>query len=208
MDDGQCFPHGTSRILTGTVKGFCYQGTWLDCDGSDAAWGGGLGGTYCGNAKAKAGAAGVGEYENMTEYEFCGDDANEAYVPYSYEGNRVNMCCPSNKPYYQESSGSCVNSPIVSDITPPVISNIQVYDLTSNSARIVWTTNEMSDSQVKYGRTLAYGSATPVYPKGVKSHSVKLSGLKADRTYYFRVKSRDATGNLAVSGDKIFKTKK
>ena len=35
----------------------------------------------------------------------------------------------------------------------------------------------------------------------VTSHSAGISGLAASTTYHYRVKSRDAAGNLTVSGD-------
>src|SRR5205085_5897089 len=40
----------------------------------------------------------------------------------------------------------------------------------------------------------------------VTGHTVALSGLVAGTTYHFRVKSRDAAGNLATSGDYTFAT--
>src|SRR5207247_4304711 len=75
-----------------------------------------------------------------------------------------------------------------------------------SGASIAWTTNEASDSQVEYGTTTAYGSSTTLNTSLVTSHSVNLSGLAANTTYHYRVKSRDAAGNLAVSGDQTFTT--
>src|SRR4029077_3949372 len=40
----------------------------------------------------------------------------------------------------------------------------------------------------------------------VVSHVVTLSGLAASTTYHYRVKSRDAAGNLAISADFTFTT--
>jgi hypothetical protein len=40
----------------------------------------------------------------------------------------------------------------------------------------------------------------------VTSHSVSLSGLAASATYHYRVRSKDAAGNLASSGDQTFTT--
>ena len=40
----------------------------------------------------------------------------------------------------------------------------------------------------------------------VTSHSASLSGLAANTLYHYRVKSRDAAGNLATSGDFTFTT--
>src|SRR5206468_2367825 len=71
----------------------------------------------------------------------------------------------------------------------------------SSSGTISWTTNEASDSQVEYGTSTAYGSLTPLNSSMVTSHSEALSGLLAGTLYHYRVKSKDASGNQAVSAD-------
>src|SRR3989441_9209986 len=78
--------------------------------------------------------------------------------------------------------------------------------ITSTSATITWATDEASDSQVEYGTTTAYGQVSALASALVTSHSVGLSGLSASTVYHYRVKSRDAVGNLAVSGDVTFTT--
>ena len=50
------------------------------------------------------------------------------------------------------------------------------------------------------------GNATPLNMSLVTAHSVSLSGLQANTTYNYRVKSRDAAGNLAASGNLTFVT--
>ncbi len=92
------------------------------------------------------------------------------------------------------------------DTTPPVISAVQAYGVTSSSASIVWTTNETSDSQVEYGPTTAYGTSTPVGPTLITTHSLPLAGLTPASLCHYRVKSKDASGNLATSGDLTFTT--
>src|SRR5439155_1123688 len=87
------------------------------------------------------------------------------------------------------------------DTTPPVISGISPSSVTSTGASIGWTTNEVSDTQVEYGTTTAYGSSTTLNTALVTSHSASLSSLAASTTYHYRVKSRDAAGNLQTSGD-------
>jgi hypothetical protein len=92
------------------------------------------------------------------------------------------------------------------DTTPPVISAISATSITTSSATITWTTNEVSDTQVEYGATTGYGSSTQVNTTMVTSHTATLSGLNANTLYHYRVKSRDAAGNLASSGDQTFTT--
>lgn len=91
------------------------------------------------------------------------------------------------------------------DITPPVISSVSA-SAGSTGATITWTTNETADSQVEYGTTTGYGSLTTLDPTLVLLHSVSLTGLTASTGYHYRVKSKDAAGNLATSSDFTFTT--
>jgi|GEM_PF-2494563 len=92
------------------------------------------------------------------------------------------------------------------DVTPPVISNVAAGNITTSAATITWNTNETSDSQVEYGLTASYGSSSPLDAAMVNSHSVTLSNLQSNTTYHYRVKSKDAAGNLAVSDNFILTT--
>lgn len=97
-------------------------------------------------------------------------------------------------------------SNIAPDTTQPVIFNVWVESITQTGTTITWTTNEASDSQVEYDLTTAYGSQTTLNTAMVTSHGQALSGLTAGKIYHFRVKSRDAAGNLATSPNATFTT--
>ncbi len=92
------------------------------------------------------------------------------------------------------------------DTTPPVISDVSAEGVSGTSAVITWTTDEPADGQVEYGTTPAYGQMSPLSPSRVTEHSVAIAGLSPGTTYHFRVRSRDASGNLAVSEDFTFTT--
>lgn len=91
------------------------------------------------------------------------------------------------------------------DTTPPVISAITSSSITTVGATITWTTDEAADTQVEYGLTTSYGSTTTLADTSpmVTSHSQGLTGLSSLTLYHYRVKSKDAAGNLATSGDYI-----
>ncbi|HEX7286052.1 MAG TPA: MBG domain-containing protein [Candidatus Angelobacter sp.] len=89
---------------------------------------------------------------------------------------------------------------------PPVISNVIVSNVTTTSATVSWTTNVAADSQVVYGTTAAYGSASARDSTAATAHSITLAGLSANITYHFAVKSQGAFGNLATSPDATFAT--
>ena len=101
------------------------------------------------------------------------------------------------------------------DTAPPAISDVSVLARGKQSATIAWKTDEAASSQVEYGKAPSYGSLSPPQPQndptsgssGVITHAVRLTGLQSGTTYHFRVKSKDAAGNEAVSsGDRTFKT--
>jgi chitodextrinase len=92
------------------------------------------------------------------------------------------------------------------DTTAPAIGTPMVDELTTASATVHWSTDEPADGQVEYGTSMALGSATALDASAATSHAAALSGLQPDTNYYFRVRSRDAAGNLAVSDIAIFST--
>jgi len=92
------------------------------------------------------------------------------------------------------------------DTTAPLISNVAVGNITGSSATVTWTTNEGTTSLVEYGTTTTYGSALPETTSFVTTHSRVFTGLSISTTYHYRVRNRDAAGNLGTSGDLTFTT--
>ncbi len=92
------------------------------------------------------------------------------------------------------------------DTTPPTTSAVASSSVTSTGATVAWNTNEASTTQVDWGTTTSYGSSTTLNTTLVTSHSQALSNLTANTLYHYRVKSKDAAGNLGVSGDFTFNT--
>jgi len=92
------------------------------------------------------------------------------------------------------------------DTTPPVISQVTVSSVTLTSAVIAWTTDEPATTKVEYGATAAYGSSSIMDSSLLTTHTVTITGLAAETTYHYRVKSKDGAGNESVSGDDTFTT--
>ena len=94
----------------------------------------------------------------------------------------------------------------VADTTPPVItSGPTVSDITSTSAVVTWDTDEASSSVVEYGAKPEYG-LTAEGEDSVTEHSVSLTSLSPNTTYYYRVGSTDASDNTVWSEQKTFET--
>jgi hypothetical protein len=92
------------------------------------------------------------------------------------------------------------------DTTPPSILGATANGVTATSAVVSWTTSEAATSQVLYGTTPAYGSASPLDSTLVTAHVQALAGLLPNTTYHYQVLSADAAGNAAASGDATFTT--
>ncbi|MBI5229821.1 MAG: fibronectin type III domain-containing protein [Candidatus Magasanikbacteria bacterium] len=91
--------------------------------------------------------------------------------------------------------GGLSNSPSAATIQSavPVISNVQVV-VSAHTALISWVTDTAADSQITYGVTTDLGA---IVSKSLltHNHSITLSGLIANKKYYFLIHSADASGN-------------
>ncbi len=160
---------------------------------------------------------------------------NYVYVDSAVVGNKFNLLMPTGGNYwsnYDEPTEGCndinndsfCDSPYIftggqdhlpwtkkdgwltSTTTPPVISALSVSSITTSSAIITWITNEVSDTQVDYGLTSAYGLSTSLNTTLLTLHSVLLTNLSPSSIYHYSVMSRDIFGNLSVSQDFTFTT--
>ncbi|MDD3102256.1 MAG: fibronectin type III domain-containing protein [Patescibacteria group bacterium] len=91
------------------------------------------------------------------------------------------------------------------DQVDPVISLVN-SSATAYTSTITWETDELSTSQLEYGTTTDYGTETDLDSQLTIQHVIHLTDLTTDRTYHFRVKSKDANDNESVSGDYNFIT--
>ena len=91
------------------------------------------------------------------------------------------------------------------DAIAPLVSAVASSSITPTDATITWITSENANSTVYYGTTVntetETGSATLEF-----SHSVGLSGLSANTTYYYNVSSCDGGANCAIPEQENFTT--
>ncbi len=92
------------------------------------------------------------------------------------------------------------------DSTPPVISSVASSSIGTTTATITWTTNEASDSQVRYGTSSGSYTLSKSSASLVTSHSISLTGLDDDRSYYYVVVSNDSSANSVQSSQSTFVT--
>ncbi|MBU4368702.1 fibronectin type III domain-containing protein [Patescibacteria group bacterium] len=86
------------------------------------------------------------------------------------------------------------------------IFNVNVTNITLNSAKINWETANLSTSLVEYGLTFIYGNQADKGDEKVKLHSVELANLTSGTTYHFRIRSIEESGNILSTEDYTFAT--
>ncbi|UCG34530.1 MAG: S8 family serine peptidase, partial [Phycisphaerales bacterium] len=81
------------------------------------------------------------------------------------------------------------------DCVPPVISNVQATDIEARRATITFDTDEDAIGTARYG--LACGALTETVAGAgfVTQHSVALTGLQENTTYFYAVDAEDRAGN-------------
>ena len=87
----------------------------------------------------------------------------------------------------------------------PEISDVQIKNITKDSAEVTWLTDEEATSFVEFGTDQSYGNTTGYWSTSTE-HMVLLKELKADTEYSLRVLSSDGWGNVAYSDNHVFKT--
>jgi hypothetical protein len=93
------------------------------------------------------------------------------------------------------------------DITPPVISGVNVSHITESSATIAWETDEPSACQIEYGEDDTCDNVQDLGSTFEISHNIILTGLEAETNHRFRIRALDESGNEVVSKDYDFTTK-
>jgi hypothetical protein len=96
-----------------------------------------------------------------------------------------------------------INFIVEVDNTPPIISDVVI---TFHSVTISWTTNEDSTSLVEYGTQSGSYTSTKYDSSYNISHSITLTDLSPNTTYYFAVSSTDKAGNSIQSEEYNFTT--
>ena len=87
---------------------------------------------------------------------------------------------------------------------PPVISSLNVSNITGSSATIQWKTDAAADTTVNYGTTMAYGQSQANAAASTE-HSLTLASLAPNTLYHFQAVSANANGST-VSPDTTFTT--
>ncbi|UCE74218.1 MAG: S8 family serine peptidase [Methanomassiliicoccales archaeon] len=81
------------------------------------------------------------------------------------------------------------------DDNPPEISDIQVVDVSTNTATIEWLTNKPANSIIHYGSTPDLGLVEDDLDNYMNTHSMTLEGLSPNTDYYYNIQGYDQYGH-------------
>jgi peptidoglycan hydrolase-like protein with peptidoglycan-binding domain len=127
--------------------------------------------------------------------------------PYTITWNSTGVSDGSHTLYAvaKDTSGNFATSSISISVrnNPPVISSIATSSPSGTTETITWTTDEPATSDINYGTSISYSSASSSAAL-VTSHSITLTGLTAATTYHFQVETVDGQSNTATSTDQTF----
>lgn len=83
------------------------------------------------------------------------------------------------------------------DSTAPTISKATAVVTGATTAEVSWTTNEPASSRVEFGTSSSAMTSAVQAGTLTTSHTLQLTGLNPNTTYYYRVTSADAFGNTS-----------
>jgi len=108
----------------------------------------------------------------------------------------------------EEGDEVVVSFKLTSDTIAPVISDVKITNKAGFSAMITWTTDKLAAGEVKFGAASGNYTNTVKDAEYTKTHSIALTGLKPETTYYYVVGSIDNAENAVQSKELSFTTDK
>lgn len=87
------------------------------------------------------------------------------------------------------------------DLTPPVISNVQVALIDGTTAKVTWDTDKPSLGYARFGPATTYHRWSNVEAAFGTSHSVTLSYMPESKLMHFAIVTEDQSSNMTMTPD-------
>jgi len=106
-----------------------------------------------------------------------------------------------------DETNNCFSETWKCDTTPPtIVAGPAASGILSTSVVITWTTDEDSNSVVKFGRYAGVYEGQESEATLTRNHQITLTGLTPSTVYHYVVESTDAASNTVTSGEGFFET--
>ena len=117
----------------------------------------------------------------------------------------INALVPSPEEEEEEPSQPSGGALLIPDVTPPVIFDIEITEISLNSVKISWETNEISIPQINYGKTIDYDKTFIGASFSIDNYII-LEGFSPGEVYHFEIVAIDRDGNRTSTPDQTFQT--
>lgn len=140
-----------------------------------------------------------------------GERLNRCFVNWTWQcspsEDTVQVCADADD-YVAESNeaNNCTEETWLCDTTPPKIDSGPTVSASQIAAIVSWTTDEDSDSWVRYGSNAGGYDKKNGSTTLETDHQVALTGLNPATVYHYIVQSADESGNRVTSADGFFRT--
>ncbi len=110
--------------------------------------------------------------------------------------------------YYDANDGTgnpaTVEATVTTDCREPTIFDVEMFDITSTGARVVFRTSEPATGLIRYGQSCG-GPDTVVGDDTVQAmyYNLYLPGLNCETQYYFKIYAKDAVGNETIDSNGV-----
>jgi chitodextrinase len=111
-----------------------------------------------------------------------------------------------NISYTADRTAITASEPEPTDNQPPEITDNKISNVTTSGATFTITTDEAALVELEYGTTESYGLIKTSGEEFATNHTITLTGLSADTTYYYYVRAQDVAGNQSESFTNEFAT--
>lgn len=147
--------------------------------------------------------------KNLSDFQEIATTASTGYIDSNLQSRRYYYCVRAfnNINEYSAPSDTVSLVPTGRWKTPPNLTKEPTVSAGVKTATITWFTDRKSSSFIRYGtKSNVYKTEVGSSDK-VLYHSVRLSGLEPNTTYYFRAVWIDEDGNEGISQEYSFTTK-
>lgn len=104
-------------------------------------------------------------------------------------------------------SGGGSGGGVRDETTPPELVSYRIFHISTNTVRVVYTTNELAVTFAQYSSSAVFDRSTPLEMSHTTTHEVYLTQLAPGTRYALRFFMRDVAYNTAVSETVFFTTR-